>query len=83
MVLARGADNVPVAVKVVRAIDKYRTAARAEVEVLSALRAFDPTGLSYCVTLRRSFEWRGHVCMGMFQKRSYKLAYFGWGLFVC
>ena len=53
------------AVKVVRAIDKYRAAARLEVEVLQTMAAFDPHSHSYCVALQHSFEWRSHVCMGV------------------
>jgi dual-specificity kinase len=52
-----------VAVKVVRALEKYRDAARAEIKVLQTIAKFDAGNKSGCVRLLDSFEWRGHVCM--------------------
>jgi dual-specificity kinase len=52
-----------VAVKVVRALEKYRDAARAEIKVLKTIAKFDAGNKSGCVRLLDSFEWRGHVCM--------------------
>lgn len=52
-----------IAIKIVRAIDKYRDAARAEIKVLRTVARFDQDDKSSCVRLKDSFEWRGHVCM--------------------
>jgi serine/threonine protein kinase len=52
-----------IAIKIVRTIDKYRDAARAEIKVLRTVARFDPDDKSSCVRLTDSFEWRGHVCM--------------------
>ena len=54
------------AVKVIRNVQKYRDAAMIEIEVLKTLSGGDPLrgGESFnCITLRRAFEYRGHVCM--------------------
>jgi serine/threonine protein kinase len=54
------------AVKVIRNVQKYRDAAMIEIEVLKTLSGGDPLGGGEsfnCITLRRAFEYRGHVCM--------------------
>lgn len=56
-----------VAVKVIRALYKYREAARLEIEVLETLRRADPEGRQPCIRLLRHFEYQGHVCM-VFEK---------------
>lgn len=56
-----------VAIKVVRSINKYRQAARLEIEVLLHLNLNDPEGLFHCVKLHSWFEYHSHVCM-VFEK---------------
>jgi len=56
-----------VAVKIVRALQKYTQAARVEVQVLEKLRANDPLGKFHCVELLSWFDYLGHVCM-VFEK---------------
>lgn len=56
-----------VAVKVVRSINKYRQAARLEIDVLLRLNSADPNGMFHCVKLQSWFEFHSHVCM-VFEK---------------
>ncbi|RRT68377.1 hypothetical protein B296_00008708 [Ensete ventricosum] len=51
-----------VAVKVVRSISKYRSAAMIEIDVLNLLAKHDKDG-SRCVQIRRWFDYRNHVCI--------------------
>ena len=52
-----------VAIKIVRAVQKYRDAAMIELEVLATLEKNDAAGRFHCVSLREWFDYRGHVCM--------------------
>lgn len=52
-----------VAIKVIRAVDKYRDAAMVELQVLATLAANDPDGQYPIVRLLEWFDYRGHVCM--------------------
>jgi dual-specificity kinase len=52
-----------VAIKVIRAVDKYRDAAMVELQVLTTLAANDPTERYPIVRLLEWFDYRGHVCM--------------------
>ncbi|KAJ1917734.1 serine threonine protein kinase CMGC group [Mycoemilia scoparia] len=57
------ATNKMVAVKVVRAIQKYRDAAQIEMRVLNTLKKKDPTNMHQCIHMVESFDYRDHVCM--------------------
>ena len=52
-----------VAVKVVRKIRKYTTAARVEADILSDVARADPEGSSLCVRYFESFIFNGHMCL--------------------
>lgn len=52
-----------VAVKVIRAIDRYREAAKTELRVLHAIRENDIPGQYQCLMLQECFEYRDHVCI--------------------
>ncbi|KAJ1769941.1 serine threonine protein kinase CMGC group [Coemansia sp. RSA 487] len=52
-----------VAVKVIRAVPKYRDAAKIEVRVLQTLERNDPTNAYQCIHLNETFDFRNHVCM--------------------
>ncbi|KAK5122588.1 hypothetical protein LTR85_003851 [Meristemomyces frigidus] len=52
-----------VAVKVIRAVPKYRDASRIELRVLQTLRAADEHNRNRCIQLRDCFDWRGHICI--------------------
>ncbi|KAG1358928.1 serine/threonine-protein kinase AFC2 [Cocos nucifera] len=55
-----------VAIKVVRAIRKYREAAMIEIDVLQQLGKHDRSG-NRCVQLRNWFDYRNHICI-VFEK---------------
>ena len=52
-----------VALKVVRNVPKYRSAAMLELEALNTVRRYDSTGRARVVRLLEWFDWRGHICM--------------------
>merc|ERR1711939_981514 len=52
-----------VAVKIIRAVPKYRDASRIELRVLQTLRAADEVNRNRCIQLRDCFDWRGHICI--------------------
>lgn len=52
-----------VAIKVIRAVQKYRDASQIEIRVLQCLRQNDPTNEFQCVQLLETFDFRNHVCI--------------------
>ncbi|EGP90568.1 serine/threonine protein kinase [Zymoseptoria tritici IPO323] len=52
-----------VAVKIIRAVPKYRDASRIELRVLKTLREADEHNRNRCIQLRDCFDWRGHICI--------------------
>jgi dual-specificity kinase len=52
-----------VAVKIIRAIEKYRDAAMIEIDVLDELKKNDPYNRQPCIQLTSWFDFRDHVCM--------------------
>ncbi|KAJ0793788.1 putative dual-specificity kinase CMGC-CLK family [Helianthus annuus] len=56
----------PVAIKIVRSINKYREAAMIEIDVLQKLARHDVGG-SRCVQIRNWFDYRNHICI-VFEK---------------
>ncbi|KAI3677103.1 hypothetical protein L1987_86723 [Smallanthus sonchifolius] len=56
----------PVAIKIVRSINKYREAAMIEIDVLQKLARHDIGG-SHCVQIRNWFDYRNHICI-VFEK---------------
>ncbi|KAM7096082.1 dual specificity protein kinase CLK1 isoform 2-T2 [Ciconia maguari] len=57
------AEERHVAVKIVKNVDRYSEAARAEIQVLEHLNASDPSSTYRCVQMLEWFEYRGHVCI--------------------
>ncbi|PVV04425.1 hypothetical protein BB560_001075 [Smittium megazygosporum] len=55
--------NKRVAIKVIRAIDKYRDAAHIEIRVLKTLENYDRENKYQCIRLNEWFDYRNHVCM--------------------
>ncbi|CAO3598453.1 unnamed protein product [Absidia cylindrospora] len=51
------------AVKVIRAIPKYRDASKIEIRVLNTLKEHDPLNLNKCIHLMEWFDYRNHICM--------------------
>jgi dual-specificity kinase len=57
------AKNRSVAVKVIRAVQKYRDAARIELRVLQTLRQNDEKNKYRCIHLQDCFDFHGHICI--------------------
>lgn len=52
-----------VAIKVIRAVQKYRDASQIEIRVLRCLRENDPENEYRCIQLIETFDFRDHVCI--------------------
>ncbi|KAL1925365.1 uncharacterized protein VTP21DRAFT_248 [Calcarisporiella thermophila] len=52
-----------VAIKIIRAVQKYRDASKIEIRVLNTIAKHDPRNLNKCIHLRETFDFRNHVCM--------------------
>jgi dual-specificity kinase len=61
----RRRNGALVAIKIIRAVQKYRDASRIELRVLSTLKANDPENRNKCIHLRDCFDYRGHICIVM------------------
>ncbi|KAH6606856.1 hypothetical protein Trco_006009 [Trichoderma cornu-damae] len=57
--------NKPVAVKIIRSVQKYRDASKIELRVLATLKANDEENRNRCIHLRDCFDYRGHICIVM------------------
>ncbi|KAI0480183.1 kinase-like domain-containing protein [Xylariaceae sp. FL0804] len=57
--------NKLVAIKIIRAVQKYRDASRIELRVLQTLKANDAENRNRCIHLRDCFDYRGHICIVM------------------
>ncbi|PFH53095.1 hypothetical protein AMATHDRAFT_1523 [Amanita thiersii Skay4041] len=55
--------NKRVAVKIIRAIPKYRDASRIEIRVLQKLKERDPTNRNKCIHLLNWFDHKNHICL--------------------
>lgn len=56
-------NNESVAVKIIKNVDKYREAAKLEINVLQKLREKDPKGENLCVQMFSCFDYHGHICI--------------------
>ncbi|KAF9453435.1 CMGC/CLK protein kinase [Macrolepiota fuliginosa MF-IS2] len=56
-------NNSRVAIKIIRAIPKYRDASRIEVRVLQKLKERDPLNRNKCIHLLHWFDHRNHICL--------------------
>ncbi|RIB13561.1 kinase-like domain-containing protein [Gigaspora rosea] len=56
-------SNRHVAIKIIRAVQKYRDASKIEIRVLNTLRDRDPANVHKCIHLREWFDYRNHICM--------------------
>lgn len=52
-----------VAIKIIRAVPKYREAALGEIRTLDTLRSNDPENRYQCIYFRDCFEFHGHICI--------------------
>ncbi|KIY43791.1 kinase-like protein, partial [Fistulina hepatica ATCC 64428] len=55
--------NQRVAIKIIRAIPKYRDASKIEIRVLNKLKERDPTNKHKCIHLLTWFDHRNHICI--------------------
>lgn len=53
------------AIKVIRAIQKYRDASMIELRVLRTLSENDPDNINKCIHMRDCFDYRNHICIVM------------------
>ncbi|CAN6623661.1 dual specificity protein kinase Kns1p [Trichomonascus vanleenenianus] len=51
------------AIKIIRAIQKYRDASRTELRVLTALSRYDRENHNKCIHLRECFDYKNHICI--------------------
>ncbi|CAO0789527.1 unnamed protein product [Mucor circinelloides] len=51
------------AIKIIRAIPKYRDASKVEIRVLNSLKEHDPINLNKCIHLIEWFDYHNHICM--------------------
>ena len=51
------------AVKIIRAVPKYRDASRIELRVLTTLKQNDLYNRNKCIHLRDCFDYRNHICI--------------------
>ncbi|KAG0801520.1 hypothetical protein G6F22_001170 [Rhizopus arrhizus] len=51
------------AIKIIRAIPKYRDASKIEIRVLNSLKEHDPINLNKCIHLMEWFDYHNHICM--------------------
>ncbi|TFK50088.1 kinase-like protein [Heliocybe sulcata] len=56
-------DGKRVAIKIIRAIQKYRDASKIEVRVLQKLKERDPNNVNKCIHLLQWFDHRNHICI--------------------
>ncbi|KAK9898829.1 kinase-like protein [Cystobasidium minutum MCA 4210] len=55
--------RMKVAVKIIRAIQKYRDASKVEIKVLNLLRERDPRNDNKCIHLLDCFDHKNHICI--------------------
>lgn len=61
----KGSDKVPneKALKIIKALPKYRDAAKMEIKVLQKLKERDPGDKYFIIHLREWFDFHGHYCL--------------------
>lgn len=56
-------SNETVAIKIIRAIPKYREASKIELRILTTLKNADPENLNNCIHLREVLDYENHICI--------------------
>uniref|UniRef100_A0A0B7AVI4 Protein kinase domain-containing protein n=1 Tax=Arion vulgaris TaxID=1028688 RepID=A0A0B7AVI4_9EUPU len=56
-------NNDRLALKIIKNVEKYREAAKLEINVLEKLRERDPVGKYLCVQMLDWFDYHGHMCI--------------------
>uniref|UniRef100_A0A2M3ZGQ4 Putative lammer dual specificity kinase n=1 Tax=Anopheles braziliensis TaxID=58242 RepID=A0A2M3ZGQ4_9DIPT len=57
-----GRDHT-IALKIIRNVEKYRKAAKLEINVLEEIIAKDPAGRYLCIRMLDWFDYHGHICI--------------------
>ncbi|KAK7469937.1 hypothetical protein BaRGS_00036041 [Batillaria attramentaria] len=52
-----------IALKIIKNVEKYREAAKLEINVLEKIKEKDPNGKYLCVSMLDWFDYHGHVCI--------------------
>jgi len=52
-----------IALKIIKNVDKYREAARLEINVLKKIKEKDPEGHNLCIQIFDWFDYHGHICI--------------------
>ncbi|XP_059481827.1 probable serine/threonine-protein kinase dyrk2 isoform X2 [Neocloeon triangulifer] len=52
------------ALKIIKNVEKYREAAKLEINALEKIAEKDPTGRHLCVQMTQWFDYHGHICLG-------------------
>ncbi|XP_064481127.1 dual specificity protein kinase CLK2-like isoform X2 [Ornithodoros turicata] len=55
--------NETLALKIIKNVEKYREAAKLEINVLERLASWDPEGRHLCVRMLDWFDYHGHICI--------------------
>jgi len=56
-------ENRRIALKIIKNVDKYREAAKLEINVLKKIKEKDPHGKYLCVQMLDWFDYHGHMCI--------------------
>lgn len=56
-------NNRRIALKIIKNVDKYREAAKLEINVLKKIKERDPNGKYLCVQMLDWFDYHGHMCI--------------------
>ncbi|KAH3670335.1 hypothetical protein WICMUC_004831 [Wickerhamomyces mucosus] len=56
-------NNETVAIKIIRAIPKYREASKIELRILTALKNADPNNENHCIHLKEVLDYKNHICI--------------------
>ncbi|CAG2256902.1 CLK2_3 [Mytilus edulis] len=61
--LEKDRNQEHIALKIIKNIEKYREAAKLEINVLEKIREKDPEGRYLCVQMMEWFDYHGHMCI--------------------
>ncbi|CCE65336.1 hypothetical protein TPHA_0K02030 [Tetrapisispora phaffii CBS 4417] len=56
-------NNHMLAIKVIKAVDRYREAAKTELRILKTIQVNDPAGEFQCILLNDVFDYKNHICI--------------------
>ncbi|KAI0982444.1 hypothetical protein GJ496_011431 [Pomphorhynchus laevis] len=59
----QGSSRRRVALKIIKNVEKYREAAKLEINVLKKINELDPQGRFLCILMLDWFDFHGHICI--------------------